>query len=115
MLNNKYSILHRMKTSGERIRHARKSKGLTQEALGAASGVTKSSVSQWEGDLTTPTADNYLSIADETGFSYRWLVRGDGPEVVTQSLPFDIEAYLKTCELSEIKNILLSATQRLND
>lgn len=41
-----------METMGERIRALRQARGMTQEQLAAAVGVTKSAVSQWESDLT---------------------------------------------------------------
>ncbi|MFC6841501.1 helix-turn-helix domain-containing protein [Xanthomonas theicola] len=43
-----------MKSFGDRLREARKAAGLTQEQLGFALGVTKSSVSAWENDRETP-------------------------------------------------------------
>lgn len=44
-----------MKSFGDRLREARKAAGLTQEQLGFALGVTKSSVSAWENDRETPS------------------------------------------------------------
>lgn len=43
-----------MKTFGDRLREARIAAGLTQEQLGFALGVTKSSVSAWENERETP-------------------------------------------------------------
>jgi len=44
-----------MKSFGDRLREARKAAGLTQEQLGFALGVTKSSVSAWENNRETPS------------------------------------------------------------
>lgn len=43
-----------MKNFGDRLREARVAAGLTQEQLGFALGVTKSSVSAWENGRETP-------------------------------------------------------------
>ena len=43
-----------MKIFGDRLRAARIAAGMTQEQLGFALGVTKSSVSAWENDRETP-------------------------------------------------------------
>jgi transcriptional regulator with XRE-family HTH domain len=45
---------HDMKTFGDRLREARIAAGLTQEQLGFALGVTKSSVSAWENEREMP-------------------------------------------------------------
>lgn len=44
-----------MKSFGDRLRTARVAAGMTQEQLGFALGVTKSSVSAWENDRETPS------------------------------------------------------------
>lgn len=43
-----------MKSFGDRLRVARTAAGMTQEQLGFALGVTKSSVSAWENNRETP-------------------------------------------------------------
>lgn len=43
-----------MKSFGDRLRAARVAAGMTQEQLGFALGVTKSSVSAWENNRETP-------------------------------------------------------------
>jgi transcriptional regulator with XRE-family HTH domain len=69
---------HSEALQGARIKEARMELGLSQESLGKKVGVTKSAVSQWENELTTPTSQNILAIADLTGFSFRWLINGTG-------------------------------------
>lgn len=44
-----------MKSFGDRLRAARVAVGMTQEQLGFALGVTKSSVSAWENNRETPS------------------------------------------------------------
>ena len=43
-------------TYGERIRQGREAKGLTQEELAEAVGVSRQAVSKWEGDLSRAAA-----------------------------------------------------------
>ncbi len=72
----------RASTQGERIKIARKGSGLTQKQLGERSGgITDGSVSQWENNLTIPTAKNLFQISDVTGYSARWLSSADGPRL----------------------------------
>lgn len=44
-----------MKSFGDRLREARTATGMTQEQLGFALGVTKTSVSAWENGRETPS------------------------------------------------------------
>lgn len=76
-------ILSGMKTSADRIRHARKEAGLTQEELGKRCGVTRAAVAQWEAQdekkRTEPTLESYRAIAEATGVSLEWLLTGIHP------------------------------------
>lgn len=72
-----------MSTIGSRIKKAREDAGLNQTELGAACGLTRAAISQWENGATkAPTAENIFAIADATGFSARWLTLGEGPEKI---------------------------------
>jgi transcriptional regulator with XRE-family HTH domain len=52
---------------GDWVKNARKHKGLTQDALGDALGVSKSNVSAWENGHHEPSIDQWLRIAQLTG------------------------------------------------
>lgn len=52
-----------------RIKFFRLLKGLSQEALGKAVGVTRQTISSWEKGETTPTADHLFKLADVFGVS----------------------------------------------
>ena len=52
-------------TYGERIRRGREAKGLTQEELAEALGVSRQAVSKWEGNLSRPAAGK-LALLSET-------------------------------------------------
>lgn len=49
---------------GERIRMARKNKGLTQQELGDILGVSKVSICGYENGTRVPTLDNFVQLLD---------------------------------------------------
>jgi transcriptional regulator with XRE-family HTH domain len=51
-------------TIGQSIRKARKEKGYSLEALAYLSGVTFTTISQWERDVRTPILANLILVAD---------------------------------------------------
>ena len=54
-------------TYGERIRQEREAKGLTQEELAEALGVSRQAVSKWETDIASPDMENLLALSREFG------------------------------------------------
>lgn len=50
-------------TLGQRIQQLRKQKGLSQEALGEALGVSRQAVSKWEGDNGIPELDTLIAMS----------------------------------------------------
>ena len=50
-------------TLGQRIQALRKEKGLSQEALGEALGVSRQAVSKWEQGRAAPSTANLLALA----------------------------------------------------
>ena len=50
-------------TLGQRIQELRKGKGLSQEALGEALGVSRQAVSKWEGDNGIPELDKLIAMS----------------------------------------------------
>lgn len=66
----------------ERIRQARELTGLTQEALSAELGLTRSAIAQWEMvGGTAPSVENMIALARRTGMGFEYLATGRG-EVV---------------------------------
>lgn len=63
-----------MLTTGQKIRLARLELKLSQEKFGERVGVTRSAVSQWEKDETTPTGPNLVEIARALKKSPSWFV-----------------------------------------
>lgn len=72
-----------MKSFGDRLRAARIATGMTQEQLGFALGVTKSSVSAWENDRETPGFRLLPELRTTLGRSLDELICG--PTAVSQA------------------------------
>ncbi len=65
---------------GKRIRQLRTAHKLNQDQMAEICGATKSAVSQWESDDTTPTLANIILLQDRLGFSMDWLISGIGDD-----------------------------------
>lgn len=50
-------------TTGQRIQELRKEKGLSQEALGEALGVSRQAISKWESDISLPEVDKLVALS----------------------------------------------------
>lgn len=61
-------------TTGEKITKCRKEKGLTQEQLAEALGVTRQAVSRWEGDLAFPETDTLMKMSRLFGVTCDYLL-----------------------------------------
>ena len=71
----------------DRIKQLRGAHALTQDQFAEICGASKSAVSQWESGTTQPTLANLLALRARLGFSFDWLIAGDGagPESDTQA------------------------------
>ena len=69
-----------MKRFADRLREARVTAGMTQEQLGFALGITKSSVSAWENGRETPSFRMLPELRRELGRSLDELICGVSPE-----------------------------------
>ena len=61
-------------TIGQRIAEKRRERGLSQEALGEALGVTRQSISKWEGDGSLPEIEKLVAMSRLFGVSVGWLL-----------------------------------------
>lgn len=61
-----------------RIRETRESRGLTQAALGARLGVTRSQITLWETGGRNPSPTSLKQIALALGVAVEWLATGKG-------------------------------------
>ncbi len=59
---------------GQVIRQLRQERGIKQEELGCAVGVTKQSVSNWENENIMPSIDLLVRLADYFGVSTDFLL-----------------------------------------
>lgn len=62
---------------GEKIQKLRREKGLSQEALAEALGVSRQSVSKWESGATLPDTDKIIAMSELFGISTDFLLKGD--------------------------------------
>ena len=73
-----------MKRFADRLREARTAGGLTQEQLGFALGVTKSSVSTWENARETPSSRVLFKLRTTLKHSLDELVCGALPSIAVR-------------------------------
>ena len=67
-----------LETIGERIRVARKARGLTQEELGTAVGAAKASIARWETTSLNPGGSALVALSKALKVPLEWLVAGQG-------------------------------------
>lgn len=70
---------------GNNISALRKEKGITQEELAKALGVSAQAVSKWENNSSCPDVSLLTSIADYFGVSVDALLRSDEKDILTKS------------------------------
>lgn len=73
-----------MKQFADRLREARVAAGMTQEQLGFALGITKSSVSAWENGRETPSFRMLPELRRQLGRSLDELICGVAPTDIRQ-------------------------------
>ena len=61
-------------TMGQRIAEQRKRIGLSQEALGEKTGVSRQAISKWEADGAVPEIDKLIALSKLYGVSVGWLL-----------------------------------------
>jgi transcriptional regulator with XRE-family HTH domain len=62
---------------GQRIKEARKQKGLSQHGLAMHLGITAGAVGQWEVGYSTPTMSNFDQLPEVLDVSREWLLTGN--------------------------------------
>jgi transcriptional regulator with XRE-family HTH domain len=97
----------------ERIREARSLTGLTQEALAAELGISRSAVAQWEmAEGTAPSVENLIALARRSGLNFEYLATNRGerhfgpPTLIAEEEP-------SYHPLTEQQRQLLEAFERL--
>lgn len=61
-------------TMGQRIAEQRKKLGISQEALGEKTGVSRQAISKWEADGAVPEIDKLIALSKLFGVSVGWLL-----------------------------------------
>lgn len=64
----------------ERILTLRKSKGMSQEQLAEAMGVSRQAVSKWESEQASPDLDKIITMSEIFGVTTDYLLKGIEPE-----------------------------------
>ena len=102
-------------TVGARIREIRAAHGLTQEALAAAIGVTRSAVAQWETDRAGQVRSNLPRLAAALDVSVEYLLFGEDKRGPLQAATGDELALLRLyreCDADD-RAFVLRTVQRL--
>ncbi len=75
-------------TQGDRLRKARKSKGLSQDGLANLSGVGRVTITQIEsGKVSSIDGANLLKLAEVLEINPKWLIDGSEPQGMLPMLP----------------------------
>lgn len=64
---------------GRRIKQVREQRAMSQAEFARQFGITRSSVSQWEAELTEPTSEKLRAIARQAHVNHEWLANNHGP------------------------------------
>lgn len=63
---------------GDRIKKARQDAKLSQQVVAELVGVSQPSFSEWERDISNPSVDSLVVLANVLGVSFEWLATGRG-------------------------------------
>jgi len=74
-------------TLGERIIKLRNAKGISQDTLAVALGVSRQSVSKWETDASVPELDKLIKLSEYFEISLDELIQRKGGAEVSESSP----------------------------
>ena len=74
-------------TLGKRIAYYRKEKGMTQEELSEALGISAQAVSKWENDQTCPDVTTLPILAGLLGVTVDYLLTGETAEPSARVIP----------------------------
>ncbi len=100
---------------GQRIREARKQRGLTQDQLADVVGVSRSAVAQWETGRAGQVTGNLARIADVLGVGVEHLTHGRNKYAAAEANTGDELALLRLyreCQPDD-RQLLLRTARRL--
>jgi transcriptional regulator with XRE-family HTH domain len=99
-------------TMGTRIRALRRARGMTQDQLAAACGVTRSAVAQWETDRAGQLRGNITRIAEALDASVEYLLHGSTPAASATGYELAMLRLYRACD-SEDRAFLLRTAHKL--
>lgn len=102
-----------MNKENNRIKELRKSLKLSQEGLGNAIGLTKSSVSNIENGIRNVTDQHIKLLCSELNVSEAWLRTGQG-EMFVQSETFSLDEEAKKSNLTELEIAIMRGYMELD-
>lgn len=76
----------------ERLQELRKSRGLSQEQLAEAAGVSRQAVSKWELGESAPELEKVLALSEFFGVTTDYLLKGSSPAPTPQKKGWNREA-----------------------
>lgn len=76
----------------ERLQELRKSRGLSQEQLAEAAGVSRQAVSKWELGESAPELEKVLALSEFFGVTTDYLLKGSSPAPTPQKRGWNREA-----------------------
>ena len=79
-------------TIGQKLTALRKARGMTQEELSEAIGVTRQTISKWELDTSTPDLDYLCKLCDLFGVTADYLIRPERETVETSETAETVNA-----------------------
>ena len=104
---------------GNRIKEARKSKGLSQQQLGDMLGVSKVSVCGYETGTRIPTLDNFLQLVEILDLTPDYILGREVDVIAENDEPYtvklskqDIEIISELKKYNELYNMLIKDSKR---
>lgn len=101
-----------MKNFGKRLRRLRKERGLTQDDIAAAIGVSRQIISRWERNEAVPKAGNLTALADTLGISADYLLHGKTNFPATPpEIPVEVPLNEQILEIAELAEAVLETEE----
>ena len=99
-------------TIGERIKSARKERGLTQKGLAAQVGVPYQTIQYWENGRRNPKIDNLQKVADALDTDVNWLLRGSVAQQQAEFARHVLHKKSGAAKLSEVNQVFNTASDK---